>query len=326
MIRGETQGQEVWPGKVRQMSDDPKASSTDDFQTAEFQQRTTSIFRPIAAVQVDMAARSHLGLVRKNNEDHFFAGRWGRFMDVADTNLPEGDISGRVEEVGYTLIVADGMGGEEGGEVASRMAIRTLLKHVMQMPEWLMRSIDGQMQPLIDQTIARYQLIDATLRRHAEGHSELSRMGTTMTMAYSFGADLLVANIGDSRAYLLSEGKLRQLTRDQTLAQLLVEKGELTVEQAATHRLRHVLTQVLGGQGEQLQVDVHQIALKDGDWLLLCSDGLSDMVNDESIERLIRGSGTSSAACQSLIDEALAHGGRDNVTVVIAHYGFPGEE
>jgi len=305
------------------MIDDSKMA-TGDYITADYVPRTTALFQPFPTVEVDMAARSHMGLVRKNNEDHFFAGRWGRFMEVADTNLPEEDMARRVEEVGYAMIVADGMGGEEGGEVASRMAIRTLIKQVMQMPEWLMRADDGRAQPLIDQTVARYQVIDATLRKHAAGNEALSRMGTTMTMAYSVGADLFVANIGDSRAYLLRQGKLQQLTRDQTLAQLLLDRGELTAEQAATHRLRHVLTQVLGGQGEHLQVDVQQIGLHDGDWLLLCSDGLSDMVMDASIERLIKAAPTAAAACQALIDEALANGGRDNVTAALARYKFPG--
>lgn len=299
--------------------------STGDFQTADYERPTTaSLFHAFPVAQVDLAAKTHTGLVRTNNEDHFFAGRFGHYLDVAATNLPEKDLARRIEEIGYTMIVADGMGGEEGGEVASRLAIRTLIKNILQMPEWLTRFDTGKPQPVIDQTVARYQLIDATLREHAAGNEALSRMGTTMTMAYSFGADLFVANIGDSRAYLLRGGRLEQLTRDQTLAQLLLDRGELTAEQAATHRLRHVLTQVLGGQGEQLQVDIQPVTLQNDDWLLLCSDGLSDMVARPEMERLILAAESADAACQALIDAALANGGRDNVTAVLAHYQFPG--
>lgn len=304
------------------MSDDLNFS-TGDAPTAEPMMKSTSIFRVTPPVHVDMAARSHMGNVRTNNEDHYFAGRWGRFLEVVDTNVPDTDLPRRVEEVGYAMIVADGMGGEEGGEVASRLAIRTLIHNVMEMPEWLMRTENGQGQGIIDRTVARYQLVDDTLRRHAANNLNLARMGTTMTMAYSVGVDLFVAHIGDSRAYLLRDGKLKQLTRDQTLAQLLVERGELSEEQAATHRLRHVLTQVLGGQGEPLQVDVQQVTLRDGDRLLLCSDGLSDMVPHDALEQILTTSPSSAAACQALIDLALVNGGRDNVTAVLAHYGVP---
>ena len=303
--------------------------TTGNVETADLPRHSTattaSLFHTFPAVQVDMAALSDMGRVRTNNEDHFYAGRWGRFMEVAATNLPEGELPKRAEEVGYVLLVADGMGGEEGGEVASRLAIRTFIKQVMQLPEWFMRAdSSGTEQPFVDRTVERYQRVDATLRQHAERHQALSRMGTTMTMAYSVGADLFLAHIGDSRAYLLRDGQLKQLTRDQTLAQLLVDRGELTPEQAASHRLRHVLTQVLGGQGEQLQVDIQQITLADDDWLLLCSDGLSDMVTDELLGKLIVDSKSADAACQALIDKALEQGGRDNVTAVLAHYRFPG--
>lgn len=302
---------------------DETTRSTDEFQTSDLDLRSTTFLHGAPPLRVDMAALSHVGRVRTNNEDHYFAGRWGRFLDVAATNLEDGQIPLRAEEVGYAMIVADGMGGEEGGEVASSMAIRTMIKLVLQMPEWLMRTENGQAQPIIDRTVERYQKIDATLRQHAERHAGLARMGTTMTMAYSIGFDLFVAHIGDSRAYLYRDGRLRQITRDQTLAQLLVDRSELTPEQAATHRLRHVLTQVLGGQSEQLRVEVEQLALAHDDWILLCSDGLSDMVPDQEIGRLIGRAPTAAACCQALIDRALELGGRDNVTAAVAHYSLP---
>jgi serine/threonine protein phosphatase PrpC len=275
-------------------------------------------------VQVDVAALSHPGKVRPNNEDHFLVGRLGRYLDVLRTNLPEGELPLRSEETGYGMIVADGMGGAEGGEVASRLAIRTLVDLVLNVPDWILRLDEERVEEAMQRVTQRFRQVDAVLSQHAEGDPKLSRMGTTMTLAYSLGVDLFIVHVGDSRVYLFRQGQLRQLTRDHTLVRMLVDSGQLTQEEAATHRLRHVLTYALGRHGGDVPVEVQRLRLADGDCLVLCTDGLTEMVADAQIADVLGRSGPAEEACRTLVDLALERGGKDNVTVIVACYRFPG--
>src|SRR5262249_3777304 len=149
----------------------------------------------------------------------------------------------------------------------------------------------------------------------------LTGMGTTMTVACSLGIDLFVTHVGDSRVYLCRQGHLHQLTRDHTLAQSLADRGVIPHEEVATHRLRHVLTRALGGKGE-VEADVQRARLEDKDQLLLCTDGLTNMVDDAAIEAVLREAPTAGGACEALVERALKNGGKDNVTVVLARYSF----
>jgi protein phosphatase len=275
-------------------------------------------------VRADLAALSHPGKVRPNNEDHYLLARTGRRLEVLRTNLPEGEVPTRSEETGFGLVVADGMGGEEGGEVASRLAIRTLFNLVCHTPDWILRVDDDRAEEALRRAAGHYRTIDAALSEHAEGDPRLSRMGTTMTLAYSVGAELMLVHVGDSRAYLYRGGQLRQLTRDHTLAQKLVDQGEMTPEEARSTRLRHVLTAALGRTGGDVKVDVRRLTLADGDCLLLCTDGLTDMVTDGQVAEALAGSRTSDETCRALVELALEGGGKDNVTVAVARYRLPG--
>src|SRR5262249_22559632 len=149
-------------------------------------------------------------------------------------------------------------------------------------------------------------------------------MATTMTLACSSGQDLFLGHVGDSRAYLLRGSDLIRLTRDHTYAQELADAGRIEQRDVERHRFRHVLTRALGPQGDHIQVDVTRIGLQDGDQLLLCSDGLTGMLPEDRIRELLAGQ-TADAACRALIDAALAGGGKDNITVVLARYRFPRE-
>ena len=152
----------------------------------------------------------------------------------------------------------------------------------------------------------------------------LRGMGTTLTAARSFGRDLLIVHVGDSRAYLLRAGTLHRLTKDHTYVQLLVDTGQLTASEAASSRLRHVLTNALGGSDEHVEVDVDLLTLEDGDRLLLCSDGLTDVVDDATIASTLGERGPAADACARLLQRAL-DGGGDNVTVIVAAYTLPDE-
>src|SRR5262249_40026941 len=147
--------------------------------------------------------------------------------------------------------------------------------------------------------------------------------GTTLTVAVSLGKDLFIVHLGDSRAYRWRRGILARLTHDHTLAQEAADRGIIRQEEVATHRGRHALTQALGDQGRAIQPQVRQLLLEDGDCLLLCSDGLTDMVREEEVAACLGGGGPAALVCQRLVDLALEAGGRDNVTVVAARYQFP---
>ncbi len=144
-----------------------------------------------------------------------------------------------------------------------------------------------------------------------------------MTLATILGADGIVAHVGDSRAYLYRDGKLHQLTKDQTQAQLLLDAGVINKEEFSKHRYRHVLLQAIGGRGGLVDVEIQRMRFRDGDLLLLCTDGLTDMVDDTKIADVLGAGGSSQAACDSLLELALEAGGKDNITVVLAHLNIP---
>ncbi len=148
-------------------------------------------------------------------------------------------------------------------------------------------------------------------------------MGSTLTVSYSFGDDLFLFHVGDTRAYVFRAGQLQQLTHDHTIGQSLVDAGALESSALKEHKLRHILTRALGHGAHQVQTEVHQLQLVNDDRLLLCSDGLHDMVDDATIARILSQNLSSKDACQALVDKALEVGGRDNVTVLLARYAVP---
>jgi protein phosphatase len=148
-------------------------------------------------------------------------------------------------------------------------------------------------------------------------------MGSTLTAARSLGTDLLIVHVGDSRAYLFRAGTLFRLTKDHTFAQMLVDSGKLDASDIGASGVRHILTNALGGSSEHVDVGVDLLRLEDGDRLLLCSDGLSDLVDDETISNTLAGTTVSEDTCAQLVQLALDRGGRDNVTVIVAAYTFP---
>jgi protein phosphatase len=276
-----------------------------------------------AEAEVDVAALSDRGLVRPNNEDHFLTVRIGRSWQTLQSNLPPDHVPGRSEEAGYGLLVADGMGGAAGGEHASRVAIATLVSLALHTPDWIFSTGEQETEQVIERMSERYRRIDATLRAQGKEDPSLSGMGTTMTLACSLGTNLIVGHIGDSRAYLFRDGMLYQLTRDHTLVQALVDAGRITPEQAAKHPYRHMLTRYLGGGKDGVGADFQRASLADDDQLLLCTDGLTEMVDGPTIAATLAGTATARAACEALVGLALKKGGKDNVTVALARYRFP---
>lgn len=274
-------------------------------------------------VEVDVDGRSDYGKVRANNEDTFFVARFDRSMRALVTNLAAGEYPLSSTESGYGMLVADGMGGHAAGEVASHTAVSVLLDLVLHTPDWIMRLDESWMLEMIRRMEQRLQQIQAVLVDMAEARPSLWGMGTTLTLACSLGADLLVVHVGDSRAYLMHQDQLQQLTHDQTVAQTMVDAGTFSPEEAAGSRLRHVLTGSLSAGGGKVPVEFRRLKLADGDQLLLCTDGLTEMVSPAAITEALRRPGRAEDCCRTLVDLALEAGGKDNVTVVLARYRFP---
>ncbi len=275
-------------------------------------------------VKVEIAGATHRGHVRDNNEDHYLAVRFQRSLDTICTNLEELAPERAFEEVGYGLLVADGMGGMAAGEVASRMALCKLVELVVNTPDWVMKFNQPKDETTVMQRMTqRFRQIDDALKDQAQRESSMLGMGTTLTVAASLGSSLLIGHIGDSRAYVMRGDSLHQLTNDHTLAQALVDAGIATPGDEATKALHHVLTAALGASTERADPQVLSFRLAHKDQVLLCTDGLTEMVSAETIGSVLKESSSAKAACESLIDLALSAGGIDNVTVVLARYRFP---
>lgn len=294
---------------------------TDDFIAPPATDRSKDT--PSSLVRVDLAGVSHQGNVRPNNQDHFLAVRFERSLETLLSNLPQGEVAARSTETGYGMVVADGLGGHAAGEVASRKAVSTLTELALRTPDWIMRLDDESIQVVCRRMEERFQEVSDALTDKARVDPTLFGMGTTMTLAASVGADLVIAHAGDSRAYLFRQGRLQQLTHDHTVAQGLADLGVISADEAAVHGARHVLTSVIGAGGGRVRVDLLTTRLADGDQLLLCTDGLPEMVPEDTVAKALRESNSAAEACRTLLDLALDGGGKDNVTVVVARYRMP---
>jgi protein phosphatase len=236
-------------------------------------------------MRIDVGSASDIGRVRERNEDSI----------LIDPPL---------------FVVADGMGGHRGGQVASRVALETLEALAAEGRGTLPDQVRGANRAVWDRSVE---------------DERLAGMGTTLTAALIDGANALIAHVGDSRAYLLRAGVLRQLTADHTLVARMVKSGEITEAEADVHPHKNVLTRALGTD-EQVEVDEDTIALLDGDRLLLCSDGLTGMVTEEQIQAILENSEQPQQAADRLVKAANRAGGIDNISVVVLEAIGEGEE
>ncbi|HOF86826.1 MAG TPA: Stp1/IreP family PP2C-type Ser/Thr phosphatase [Armatimonadota bacterium] len=211
------------------------------------------------------------------------------------------------------FLIADGMGGHAAGEQASALAVQTLDTELsaVRLDAAIAAGADAARALVTEALLAA----DAAITRAGEHHPEWKDMGTTAVVACLAGDALYLAHVGDSRAYLLRDGEIRALTRDHTVAMTLVDDGDITLEEARTHPLRNRLSQVLGGHGA-LHPDFAHLPVRPGDRILLCTDGLYDMLTDEEIAEIVNFSASPDEAVYALIAAADDAGGRDNITVV----------
>jgi protein phosphatase len=222
------------------------------------------------------------------------------------------------------FLVADGVGGHEAGEVASALAVAAIEEFLRDAHQRPCNPRVSDAQNALKELEGALLQAEARIFAEAASHPEWRGMGTTLTLAFAVNRMLLVAHAGDSRCYVLSQGGLRQLTLDHTLAAALVRQGILSPAGASGHPYRHVVTNILGGSKPGVQVELHTHDLDPDDVVLLCSDGLTDMVSDDRIAAVLREEPDPQRACERLVAEANGHGGKDNITVVVARVEEPG--
>ncbi len=262
-------------------------------------------------MNVSFAGLTDVGESRDHNEDGFL------IFDMAqDQDLPEPGSAHPLGQRPLLVAVSDGMGGASAGEVASALTLDVLRQHA----QGAMAQLGG-LEPAGLESWLSQGIHEANHRVLQAGRDDLSNqgMGATATAGLVFPGAVVLAHVGDSRAYHLRQGQLRQLTTDHTFVGKLVAQGQLSPEEAEKHEQRHVLLQAVGVR-ESVQVDSLTVVLRSGDRILLCSDGLYDLVSDEAIAETLAADGlTPLAQCRSLITAANSLGGFDNTTVIILH-------
>lgn len=245
-------------------------------------------------LRLQVAGKSDIGCVRSNNEDSF------------GYRLAAGDREG-------ILVVCDGMGGQPCGDVASDLAVKTLLQqfaaagnHRISGPKFLAEAIAAA---------------NTAIRRAADGKAEMQGMGTTIVAALAENDAIAIAHAGDSRAYLLRGGKLQQITEDHSYVMEQVRRGIMSARQAETSALQNIILRALGTE-DTVEVDFTEFDAQAGDLLLLCSDGLSKMLADTEIEQIILANPAAGIdeACGALVSKAREAGGYDNITVLLAQF------
>jgi protein phosphatase len=278
---------------------------------------------PSAMVDVEVGADSRCGRGRTLNDDHFLILRLGRSQETLKTNLTDDGITARFDEYGYAMIVADGIGPAGAAAPTSQMAIATLVYLVRQFGKWNLR---------IDETIAReimtraerfYRHVDSTIVHERRMH-ERPIDQTTLTATFGAGRDLFFAHVGHSRAYLSRAGQLWRLTRDHTIGRngsSEVAVAPLVDVNKAGTDMKHILINTIGMKGSfGPTIDLERFRLEHDDRVLVCTNGLTDMVDEKTIGEVIGTDQPADDQCRLLADLASDAGGEDDVTVLVTRY------
>jgi len=269
---------------------------------------------------VEAAGMTNVGLARTGNEDAFLIATLQRSLVVQNASAAAKNEGARDSLAGTLLIVADGMGGEGGGDIASRVAVETVASYLLdalpRAPPVVVPAGEGTATSVQAQLFSAILAGDSRVKEAAR-HSSTPRMGTTLTLALVLWPSLYVAHVGDTRCYLLREGQFSRLTTDHTMAQKLIDEAVPPVESDSP--LHDVLWNSLGGAEQRPDPQLVELELKLGDRLLLCTDGLTKHVSDPEILLALSAQEPNATQCARLIELANAGGGSDNVTVLVAN-------
>ena len=281
-----------------------------------------------ATVQVEFGARSRRGTARSVNEDHYVITRLSRSHDTVVTSLPESAVRSSFHEHGYVMIVADGMGGTGTGESASRRALGTLVQLILYFGRWNLRVDDMVAHEIMSRAERFYRHVDAALTSEHEPIDD--PLQTTMTAVFGAGRDLFFAHVGHSRAYLMRQGVLLRLTRDHTIE--MRQKTHAPVARlmdvnATARDMKHTLTEALGmGRARGPTIDLERFQLDDGDVILVCTNGLTDAVSDDTISEVMSSVHSPDEMSAALMNRAASAGAEDDATVLVARYHVPEDE
>ncbi len=265
---------------------------------------------------MDVYGLSDVGRVRKNNEDNFVVGN----LTTGETELTPTLCHHQLGPRGTLLLVADGMGGEASGEVASQICATTVPKRLFENLKSVGKVSETNFVLLLREAV---EYANQIIFQKAQTDPAYRGMGTTTTAAVLFGGYLFIAQVGDSRAYLMRNKQIAQLTRDQTYLNYLAEIGAEVPEEPEKDSRRSILTQAVGSS-ETIEVKVTYTKLRQGDCLLLCSDGLYNMVKLPEIAAILEQDDPLPEKCRALVEQANANGGTDNVTLILAKLNGPG--
>ncbi len=277
--------------------------------------QAASASRAEAKIRINVFGRTDVGQIREHNEDNFLVAD----LTKKSRSLMESDRTQIVGRRGTLFVVCDGMGGAAAGEVASQFAVDIIYERLV-----------GGEPPLNRDDLAR-RLVeaveDAGVRIFNDARADRTRrgMGTTATAAALIDDRLFVAQVGDSRAYILRGDRLVQVSRDQSLVNQLIEAGQLTEEEAETFEHNNIILQALG-TADTVQVDLTYADLREGDLLMMCSDGLSGMMRGDEIREVLLNTPDPLDACKVLTERANLAGGHDNITVIVARFENEGPD
>lgn len=288
-------------------------------------QETGSLGRLPATVIAEFGACSRQGSDRSVNEDHYAILRLSRHQDTLATSLPRGLLPGSFDEYGYAMVVADGLGGKSGEE-ASRLAIATLVHLAIHFGKWNLRINDDDIAgDVMDRVERFYRYVDTTLTHESALEPGL-KLQTTLTATFGAGRDLFFAHLGHSRAYLYRGGTLMRLTRDHTVGRQFATApvGPIIDVNHSARDLHHILTDALGMTGSRGPViDLERIQLDDGDRVLVCTNGLTDALDEPALTRILSSNQSPDDQARALVDAAGAAGATDDATALVALYHLP---
>ena len=271
--------------------------------------------------RMDTFGLSDIGLVRDRNDDQFLIADLKKSVIIHQTSLSYDDdthlLGGSQAQL---LLVADGVGGQPGGDRASRMAVQGIVQYLLNTMHWLFRLNDGREDAFLDDLKGALTFTQEKMRQHVEAVPADQQMATTITLAYIVWPQVYLVHVGDSRAYVFRGREMIHLTHDQTYAQALVDAGLMQETEVRKSPLRHVLSGLVGCNPLQLAPEVSQFKLSLHDKLLICTDGLTSQLTDDAIAELLAADLSSEETCGLLIKAANDAGGQDNTTVVLAHF------
>ena len=284
---------------------------------------------PAATVDVEFGADTRRGRGRSLNADHYSIIRLGRSQDTIRTSVADGGgLAKHYEEHGYAMVVADGSGPGDAAETASRVAILSLMHLVRVFGKWNLRIHDAIANEMMERAERFYRHVDGTLVAERQRRS-VTGLQTALTATFGAGRDLFFAHVGHSRAYLFRARRLMRLTRDHTVGHASSRSASpppLVDVTTAARDLEHILTDTLGMAGTiGPRIDIERFQLDDADVVLVCTNGVTDAVDEDSIAAVLSTNGSADEKCRTLVDLAAASGAEDDATAVIAQYRIPGE-